>query len=94
MVALPELMNELQRALPDVDVLLALEPEELGAKILFLLRKEMSRREMSGVRNASFHLADFREVPYPREHRDEVLEALGEAWVWLEVQILLGSRVW
>jgi len=31
-------MQELTQAIPDVDVLLALEPEELGAKLLFLLR--------------------------------------------------------
>ena len=32
-------MIELTRAIPDADVLLALEPEELAAKLLFLLRK-------------------------------------------------------
>ena len=36
-------MRELVEAIPDVDVLLALEPEELGAKILFLLRKRHDR---------------------------------------------------
>ena len=33
---------ELAKAIPDVDDLLALEPEELGAKILFLLRTEVA----------------------------------------------------
>ena len=32
-------MYELTRTIPDATVLLAMEPEELGAKILFLLRK-------------------------------------------------------
>ena len=32
-------MNQLFKLIPDADVLLALEPEELGAKLLFLLRK-------------------------------------------------------
>lgn len=31
-------MRELPATIPDVDVLLALEPEELAAKMLFLLR--------------------------------------------------------
>jgi hypothetical protein len=31
-------MIELPTAIPDFEVLLALEPEELGAKMLFLLR--------------------------------------------------------
>ena len=35
-------MRELPAAIPDVDVLLGLEPEELGAKLLFLIR---GRRE-------------------------------------------------
>lgn len=33
------LMIELIRAIPDPDALLALEPEELGAKLLFLVRQ-------------------------------------------------------
>ena len=32
-------MHELTQIIPDAEVLLALEPEELGAKLLFLLRK-------------------------------------------------------
>ncbi len=36
-----EAMHELRKAIPDADTLLALEPEELGAKILLLLRKRM-----------------------------------------------------
>jgi hypothetical protein len=39
-------MQELITAIPDVDTLLALEPEELGAKLLFILR---------GRREAQFH---------------------------------------
>ena len=31
-------MQELLEAIPDADALLALEPEELGAKLLFVLR--------------------------------------------------------
>jgi hypothetical protein len=32
-------MNELPRIIPDVQVLLALTPEELAEKILFILKK-------------------------------------------------------
>ncbi|WP_281493046.1 hypothetical protein [Niveispirillum cyanobacteriorum] len=39
-------MIELPRLIPDVETLLALEPEELGAKILFLLR--LSWTHMAG----------------------------------------------
>lgn len=36
-------MIELPTAIPDVDVLLALEPEELAGKMLFLLRARAQR---------------------------------------------------
>ena len=39
-------MYELAGAIPDVEVLLALEPEELGAKLLFLLRKRTFQQNM------------------------------------------------
>jgi hypothetical protein len=45
-------MIELPRAIPDVEVLLALEPEELGAKLLFLARK---RTEALTEHGAMFH---------------------------------------
>ena len=38
-------MRELITGIPDVDVLLALEPEELGAKLLFLIRARQEQRE-------------------------------------------------
>ena len=36
-------MRELPGAIPGVEVLLALEPEELGAKLLFLIRERLQR---------------------------------------------------
>lgn len=89
MEALPELMKKLKQVIPDVDVLLALEPEELGAKILFLLRQEMSEQ-----RKYSFLLGQLLEdLPYPKEQMDKVEEALGESWAWLEAQVLLIPAV-
>ena len=38
-------MRELIAAIPDVEALLALEPEELGAKLLFLIRARQKQRE-------------------------------------------------
>lgn len=38
-----ETVLELPNAIPDVDVLLALEPEELAGKMLFLLRARAQR---------------------------------------------------
>ena len=87
-------MHELAQAVPDVEVLLKLEPEELGAKLLFLLR----RRELQ---NDKFHVGNLggelwpsstypgHQTPYPRNKESEVGLALSEAWAWLEAQGLI-----
>lgn len=84
-------MLELARAIPDVDVLLALEPEELGAKLLFLLRKD-SNREFSphNLRAELWNqVAPFQQSPYPRHRKNEIDLAMSEAWAWLEAQGLI-----
>jgi uncharacterized protein (TIGR02391 family) len=79
-------MRELLTEIPDVEVLLALEPEELAGKVLFLLR----RRQES-----QFHFGNLRSelvsghTRYPQERRDEVDLALAEAFAWLEAQGLV-----
>lgn len=80
-------MRELVTAIPDVDVLLALEPEELAAKLIFLLR---ARPE------AMFHFGNLRmelgmagHAGYPPERLAEVDLALAEAFAWLEAQGLV-----
>ena len=77
-------MFEMRAEIPDVEVLLALEPEELAAKVIFWLR---ARRE------AKFNLGNLRlelemsgPTPYPRERLSEVDLALAEALAWLEAQ--------
>ena len=40
-------MQELVQAIPDPEVVLALEPEELGAKLLFLLKGRHDRDHFS-----------------------------------------------
>ena len=40
-------MYELSQTIPDAKVLLAMEPEELGAKILFVLRKRSNNMTRS-----------------------------------------------
>jgi uncharacterized protein (TIGR02391 family) len=88
-------MYELTTAIPDVEVLLELEPEELGAKLLFLLRMRFGH----GMFSLGRLEADIWESPtlasraiaYPQERRNEVSRALREAWAWLEAQ---GLIVW
>jgi uncharacterized protein (TIGR02391 family) len=85
---------ELPRIIPDADVLLALEPEELGAKLLFLLRKRAFQRNMFLPENLNGELWPSTtipglQIPYPRDRRDAIDLALMEAWAWLEAQGLI-----
>ena len=87
-------MYELTQAIPDVDVLLALEPEELGAKLLFLLRKRSFQRNMFLPANLNAELwpsvlLPGQQTPYPSNRRDAIDVALAEAWAWLEGQGLM-----
>jgi uncharacterized protein (TIGR02391 family) len=99
-------MYELLQALPDPDVLLALEPEELGAKMLFLLRRRTFQRNMFMPATLNAELWPTLNLPgqestYPTSRRDAIEVALTEAWAWLEAQGLIvpasdsnGSRGW
>jgi uncharacterized protein (TIGR02391 family) len=87
-------MYELTQVIPDVDVLLNLEPEELGAKLLFLLRKRMFQRGMFLAANLNAELwpsmlLPGQQTPYPSNRREAVEDVLAEAWAWLEAQGLI-----
>jgi len=86
-------MKELPQSVPDVQVLLALEPEELGAKLLFLLRKRFGTTMFSpaGLESEFWegsHLPNQQQL-YPRQERSRIGLALTEAWAWLEAQGLV-----
>lgn len=83
-------MIELPKIIPDPDFLLALEPEELAVKVLFILRNRGQPR---------FHPGNFQNElcedqvsgrpGYPRQRQKEIELALAEAWAWLEAQGLV-----
>ena len=89
-------MQEIAQAIPDVDVLLALEPEELGAQLLFLLRRrgfprnQFQTSSLIGELWASTSVPqlDYR-PPYPTNRQADVKQALAEAFAWLEAQALI-----
>lgn len=92
-------MLELPTAIPDVDVLLALEPEELAAKVIFLLRARPDAQFNLG--NLRMELDFAAQSGYPRDRLKEVDLALAEAFAWLEAQGLVvpaegmsGSSGW
>jgi uncharacterized protein (TIGR02391 family) len=83
-------MRELIQAIPDVDDLLALEPEELGAKLLFLARKREQHMFYPAGMAIELWGSDVPEgKKYPFARRGEVALALVEAWHWLEAQGLI-----
>lgn len=86
-------MSTVVQAIPDVNVFLALEPEELGAKLLFLAK---ARQKFDGDMfypssvETEIWEADTRGQPsYPRNRQAAIALAFSEAWAWLEAQGLI-----
>lgn len=73
-------MIELQKYIPQADMLLALAPEELAAKLIFLLQKDGE---------TMFHTGHIQTDQYPYNYRSEIALAVTEAWAWLEAQGLI-----
>ena len=82
-------MEELAKAIPDPEMVLALAPEELGSKLLFLLRQRFG--------TAVFHPNNLMSEVWGRHSRHSYAEgrmpevnlAMAEAWAWLEAQGLV-----
>jgi uncharacterized protein (TIGR02391 family) len=71
--------------LPDADVLLALEPEEL-APTLLRTAKAANQFHIQALSHILFERHDpAMETRFPRSKRNEVELAIGEAWNWLQV---------
>jgi len=87
-------MREVAVEIPDPDVLLQLTPEELGAKLLFLIRKRNPNGEKFNPYNYNLELWNYNtlpgsEPPYGSELREKITLALNEAWGWLIAQGLV-----
>jgi uncharacterized protein (TIGR02391 family) len=88
-------MIEIHDAIPDHKALLALEPEELAGKLLFLMR-ERFEREKNQLQTSDFITEVMtKKLPsdggkgYPNDVRVSVAYALTEAMMWLQTQGLL-----
>jgi uncharacterized protein (TIGR02391 family) len=83
-------MIQLVRAIPDVDMLLSLPPEELGAKMLFLLRQRGEPMfHPNGLRAELWGDHTRGQTGYPQRREGEIELALAEAWAWLFAQGLV-----
>ena len=82
-------MKEFHVSIPDVDVLLALEPEELGAKMLFLMRKRTDGMFTAGGLADEATVSNYNQSQYPQHRHREIRLAVSEAMGWLQAQGLL-----
>jgi len=83
-------MRELVNRLPEVDAFLALAPEELAAKMLFLMReRNQGDFHRDSLENELWGQIGSSGPSYPHHRRIEVHLAFAEAWAWLEAQGLL-----
>jgi len=100
-IAIEVQMHELPQIIRDATVLVALQPEELAGKILFILRKRNERpggppsefifRNLMNELWPTNYLPGY-QPPYPQELKAEVNLAISEAWSWLIAQALLVQR--
>lgn len=84
-------MWQLPKVIPDPDVLLALEPEELAAKMLFLLRPAYGERRFhpGNLKDEVWGQSTPTRPKYDQAGETEIYLALAEAWAWLEAQGLI-----
>jgi uncharacterized protein (TIGR02391 family) len=82
--------SSLPEAIPDVDFLLAMEPEELASAMLPILART---RQNAGVNlgnySSSLFLPNVGGHRYDNRNESQITLAVTEAWNWLEVQGLL-----
>jgi uncharacterized protein (TIGR02391 family) len=85
----------LSELIPDFAVLLALDPDELGLRILQVLRSMPSHLQQHELETFTHSVIGHPRAPgtgaYPASPREDIKQAIREAWAWLEGQGLLLS---
>ena len=76
---------------PDVNVLLSLEPAEVGAVILEHLNQVPANEARNGF-NRYAVCGPHAQEPYPAPARDDVAQAWSEGWMWLLSEGLLVQK--
>src|SRR5262249_16897037 len=78
----------LQKIFPDVNVLLALEPEEL-APIILRIGRELSQNGLLHIQSFAEDIKGPIDARYSESQRSEVERVIAEAWNWLKVNGLI-----
>lgn len=76
--------------IPDHEVLLSLEPEELAGVVIEYLNS-LSEGERGQLNRYNFSLRHTVE-DYPKQYQERISQALMEAWVWLEREGLIAPQ--
>ena len=84
---------QLHELIPDAEVLLALEPEELAAAILEVLNSSPTEAANFHPPSVASFITEFRSSSYPSEHHDAIRKVLGEAFMWLQREGLIAQRL-
>ncbi|MBX3598407.1 MAG: TIGR02391 family protein [Rhizobiaceae bacterium] len=87
-------MRDLERVIPNAELLVSMEPEELAAKLILVIKRRISS---TPSRNVILHnwLSELTirgndgGLPFGGTLRGDIETAVTEAWVWLEAQGLL-----
>src|SRR4051812_40907825 len=85
----------LHSLVPDADIVLSLEPEQLGAVLLVHLNS-LPDNEQAQLNRYNFFAKSYGSnsfAGYPPQYFDQVSDAFLEGWAWLEREGLLISRV-
>ncbi len=77
--------------LPDAEVLLALQPEELAGFVLEYFGSLHGQTQTSQMQRGNFGLR-YTVQEYPEKYQIEILRALMEAWSWLEREGLIAEK--
>ena len=87
-------MRELYREFPEAPDLLALSTEELGWRVLSILRKQKGQFSLHNCAlEIPFEGESYHGAPgYSLDCKDEILLALSEAFAWLKFQYLIVER--
>ena len=87
-------MRELYLEYPEATDLLALSTEDLGWKVLSILRKQKGQFSLHNcAAEIPFKGESYHGAPgYSLDYKDEILLALSEAFAWLKSQYLIVER--
>ncbi len=83
--------SELAELIPDPEVLLSLEPEQLAGRLLQIMNGENRNYHTATISHWDSDLFDSPYAGYDRKYKEQVFDAIAEAWGWLESQ---GLIVW